>query len=354
MKILYGVQGTGNGHLTRARAMSKQLRTLGVGVDYVFSGRQAEKYFSMGDFGNWKCLDGLTFVIVKGKVKPIQTIFNAKPIQLLRDIRSLPVEDYDLVISDFEPVSAWAARRKNIRCLGLGHQYAFDFPIPKKGDNILTRYIMRKFAPTNISVGLHWYHFQQPILPPIVETWRESVETQKNAMVVYLPFENPSDIIALFRNFENFTFSYYGDFGEKKIIDNIQLNPISKENFQIDLAKSNGVISNAGFELASEAISLGKKLLVKPLHGQMEQTSNAFALEKLELGIAANKLSARLVDKWLMEFEGRKVEYPNVAQEIAKWIVSGELDKKDDLIEKLWTETDSGNLKTFQPYQKQS
>jgi hypothetical protein len=35
--------------------------------------------------------------------------------QLIKDIRNLPVKDYDLVINDFEPVTAWACklRRKN-------------------------------------------------------------------------------------------------------------------------------------------------------------------------------------------------------------------------------------------------
>jgi UDP:flavonoid glycosyltransferase YjiC (YdhE family) len=39
MKILYGVQGTGNGHITRARAMAAEMHAAGVEVDFVFSGR---------------------------------------------------------------------------------------------------------------------------------------------------------------------------------------------------------------------------------------------------------------------------------------------------------------------------
>jgi uncharacterized protein (TIGR00661 family) len=45
-----------------------------------------------------------------------------------------------------------------------------------------------------------------------------------------------------------------------------------------------GVISNAGFELASECLQLGKKILAKPLHVQMEQISNATALKQLGYG----------------------------------------------------------------------
>ena len=45
MKILYGVQGTGNGHVTRARIMAKAFAAKGVEVDWVFSGRPREDFF---------------------------------------------------------------------------------------------------------------------------------------------------------------------------------------------------------------------------------------------------------------------------------------------------------------------
>jgi uncharacterized protein (TIGR00661 family) len=48
---------------------------------------------------------------------------------------------------------------------------------------------------------------------------------------------------------------------------------------------------NAGFELASEAMFLGKKILVKPLAGQMEQLSNALVIDSLELGMVMKRLN---------------------------------------------------------------
>ncbi|MBP7664242.1 MAG: glycosyltransferase, partial [Shewanella sp.] len=39
MRILYGVQGTGNGHLSRARVMAKALMKQDIEVDFLFSGR---------------------------------------------------------------------------------------------------------------------------------------------------------------------------------------------------------------------------------------------------------------------------------------------------------------------------
>ena len=39
-----------------------------------------------------------------------------------------------------------------------------------------------------------------------------------------------------------------------------------------------GVVCNSGFELISECLQLGKTVLTRPVLGQMEQMSNAFAL----------------------------------------------------------------------------
>ncbi len=344
------MQGTGNGHLSRARAMCEQFTKLGVDVDYIFSGRPREQYFDMEKFGDWQSLSGLTFSVEKGKVKPLSTVKNSRPIQLIKDINSVPVENYDFVITDFEPVVAWAAHKKKVQCLGIGHQYAFQYPIPKKDENPLTRAIMNKFAPTTHSIGLHWYHFNQPILPPIVDNLEEQIAVEKDKIIVYLPFEDPKQVCRWIENIPDYQFLYYGAFPEKKTVGNIHFNPISRVGFQRDLGRSAGVISNAGFELASESLSLGKKILAKPLHGQMEQASNALALDQLKLGVATQQLSEAIIKEWLNNFEAKKIDYPDVAKHIAQWIMAGDLSSQDALIENLWAQTNSYGLKGFDSY----
>lgn len=333
--------------------MSKQLSAAGIDVDYLFSGRAADKHYAMEPFGNWRCLEGLTFSVVKGKIDPVSTLLQAKPLQFLKDINSLPLADYDLIISDFEPVTAWAARRKKLACLGIGHQYAFNYPIPKAADNALSRYIMRQFAPTTYSLGMHWYHYQQPIVPPIVDTWKEeNGSSNPNNIIVYLPFESDREVSALLHEFPHYHFLYYGAFSRKETVDNVTYNPVSREDFQRDLARSGGVICNAGFELASEAISLGKKVLVKPLQGQMEQISNALALEDLNLGRSTRKLTRAAIGDWLNNFEAKRVSYPDVAKYIVEWLLKGDLANKDLLVEEMWAQTDCHGLSSFQTYCK--
>ena len=128
---------------------------------------------------------------------------------------------------------------------------------------------------------------------------------------------------------------------------NIHLRPLSRDGFHRDLISCHGVISNAGFELASEAIHLGKKILVKPLKGQMEQLSNALALEKLCLGVSMDTLDAKVVDHWLHHFHGKQVIYPNVAGTLAEWIASGQWECRQPLIDTLWKQVLSSDIKDF-------
>lgn len=339
MKILYGVQGTGNGHISRARAMNKYLKKAGIKADFLFSGRERELYFDMDEFRNWRCHKGMTFRHQAGKLKILDTFRQASAGTLLKDIRNLELDNYDLVITDFEPITAWAAKLCNKPCIGLGHQYAFDYNIPRCGDNVLTRALMKYFAPAKISLGLHWHHFGQPILPPIAEVHHTDDPVEKTKILVYLGFEEVDDVMQYLEEFSEYKFVYYGPFEKYERYDHIHLKPFSREGFKYDLATAEGVICNAGFELGSEAIQLGKKLLVKPLTGQLEQLSNAKALEELGLGLTMKNLNAQITRDWLQNFKGKCITYPNVAQAIAKWIASRSWEQsngKRELIDTLW------------------
>lgn len=69
MRILYGVQRTGNGHISRARAMARELARREVHVQFVFSGRAPENYFDMRVFGDYRFFRGLSFTTRNGSIK---------------------------------------------------------------------------------------------------------------------------------------------------------------------------------------------------------------------------------------------------------------------------------------------
>lgn len=337
MKILYGVQGTGNGHLTRARSMARALKKYDIQVDWLFSGRSRADFFDMQAFGDFKCYQGMTLQTKKGKVNMAKTIVKSNLLQLQRDIRSLDMQQYDLVVSDFEPVSAWAARKQGVRSIGISHQNAFLYPIPKRANNLITDTFMRWFAPTDTPVGVHWHHFDQPLLPPIVEPSDSDNTFTEKQILVYLPFADLDDILAMLKPFTSHRFYVYHKLAEAKDMGHIQLCPFSRSGFQAHLHSSEGVISSAGFELPSETIELGKKLLVEPVIGQMEQQSNALALQALGYATTAHRLSQDIISHWLEVSRPEPTPYPDVSAAISRWIVEEKAQNLAQLSKDLWS-----------------
>jgi uncharacterized protein (TIGR00661 family) len=340
MKIFYGVQGTGNGHITRAREMAKAFAEAGIDVTYLFSGRDAANYFDMDIFNNYQLLKGLTFQTRNGEVSYLKTAFDAKPINFIREISGLDFKSYDLVISDFEPVTAWAAKLRNKKVLGIGHQYAFNYRIPREGGDFIAESVMKYFAPARQNIGLHWHHFGQPILPPIIAPHEPSQQYRTNKIIVYLPFEDQNEVVRLLAPFKTFEFFIYTPVGITSFAEHIRIKALSRDGFQNDLHDCAGIISNAGFELVSEALLLGKKILVKPLHSQMEQISNAAALRQLGYGRIMNDLDAKVVAHWLASPHRVRVTYPNVAKILVKWILDGLAPIDEEFIEESWSKVD--------------
>lgn len=327
MRLLYGVQATGNGHISRARAMAAQFRHHGVQVEFLFSGRARHALFDMTCFGNYNWRRGLTFVSHAGKINYWQTACSASLRQLWQDQQKLQTSKYDLVLTDFEPVTAWAARRQGTPCIALGHQYAFLRAIPKQHDNLLSRQIFRFFAPAQQQLGLHWHHFGAltTIAPPILDlpTSAHSIEAEANKVLVYLPFEDPKWVHQLLKPLQIYQFVIFAPGISRESDGHLQFYPPCHQGFKQALASADAVLSNAGFELISEALQLKKKILVKPLHGQMEQASNALALQQLQLAHQCKNLTTAEIRNWL---EGprtlQQVWYPDVAAALCQQLVT--------------------------------
>src|SRR6185369_1945352 len=94
---------------------------------------------------------GMSFIFGKsGGIDYVKTYFRNKLKRFYKEIKDLPVEEYDLVISDFEPVAAWACHRKKKECIGLSNQVAVlakNAPRPKNDDKI-GRFVLKNYCPT--------------------------------------------------------------------------------------------------------------------------------------------------------------------------------------------------------------
>ncbi len=342
MRLLYGVQATGNGHISRARAMAKQLQHHGVEVDFLFSGRPADQLFDMPCFGRWQHRRGLTFASRAGRIDYLRSLCQANLRQLWSDIQTLDTRGYDLVITDFEPVTAWAAKRQGTPVLALGHQYAFLHAIPLQDDSWFSRQVFRHFAPSEQHIGLHWHHFNieqtngSAIAPPIIDLPASLPSADPNRILVYLPFEDQAAVSQWLLPLKGYQFDIYGCTGMKGRQQQLNFHPPSVNSFKQHLAAAGAVLSNAGFELISEALQWQKKIMVKPLQGQMEQASNALALNQLHLAHSQQQLNTDNIRTWLQGPDAAcQVQYPDVAAEICRQLLAGSgFDSK-----KLWLQT---------------
>lgn len=340
-RILYGMMAEGNGHISRGRIMVPALEALGAKVDVVLSGRPAAQLKEMEEFGHYRVVTGLSFAKKDGQVDRLASMFNAcaNSGKILREIAALDVGDYEAIITDYEPTVAWSAALKGKKVIGLGHQYAFGRSVP--GTKSLR--MMPLMAPATTSLGAHWHHFNQAgILPPLVDV-APAQEAIPNKILVYMPIENPQAQQALFSKFPAYDFHVYSPrVDARQRTGNVIIQPPSKTGFKADFADCAGVITNAGFETPSEALALGKKILVKPMTAQPEQEANAKALAQLGLGAVMHKLDAGAVANWLAQERAIRVSYPDVGAAVARWIVKGDHSQKsaDALARSLWAQTD--------------
>src|SRR5689334_19927010 len=103
MNIFYAIQATGNGHISRAMELLPHLQQYG-NVDIFLSGANSSlvldapiKYRSNGLSLFYNCNGGLNYWKMMKRYHPFE---------LKKEIHELPVEKYDLVINDFEYITA--------------------------------------------------------------------------------------------------------------------------------------------------------------------------------------------------------------------------------------------------------
>ncbi|AWF80630.1 hypothetical protein BTJ40_07295 [Microbulbifer sp. A4B17] len=337
MKILYGVQSTGNGHISRSRALAKQFKKYPeLDVQWLFSGRPRESLFGMEPFGDFWWREGMTFIHSHGRLNSFATLRNINAGRFIQDIRELPVHNFDLIISDYEPVTAWAAKLKKKRSIGIGHQYAFDYSIPAPRNKWISRTVMRSFAPTQESIGLHWHHFGKPILPPIISQTPVFSQEPGEHILVYLPFEQPIPMLNELARLP-YQFIVYGVPHNLPTAENIQVKAPAINGFQQDLASSKAVICNSGFELLAETLALGKPILSRPLANQFEQEANAKALNQLQLATIVKQINASTIDQWITNCPPPiRIVWPDVAESLGRWIASGCRQSPAELSSQLW------------------
>ncbi len=325
MKILYGVQGTGHGHISRAKVVLPKLREFAE-VDVLISGYNFHMDLD-GEIAYKARGISLTYDS-KGSVDFFNTALNLNPVKLIRDVHSAPVDEYDFVVNDFEPVTAWAAQTAGIPCIGISHQASFmssNVPRPKK-KSVVAEGVMKHFAPFSAAVGSHYLRYDDFIEPPIIRKQiKELNPISGDHITVYLPAFDHETLCSVFNNIRQIEWHIFSPTCEREYQKgNVKVRPIGKESFLKSLEGCLGVVSSTGFETTSESMFLGKKLLTLPIKNQYEQLSNAAAIEELG-GHVIYSLDGTFkskVQEWLKDGDA---------------LILPEISDEDDLVQKILT-----------------
>lgn len=287
MRILYGIQGTGHGHISRAREILPLLSEE-ADVDVLISGYNCQMKLENIHVMNRR---GLSLAYdSKGSVSYLQTALKLNPIRFLKDVKTLSITSYDLIISDYEPVSTWAASSAGIPCVGMSHQSAFlskKSPRPAK-QSMFAEQILKRFAPTDHPIGFHFLRYDSFIEPPIIRKQiRELSPYITDHITVYLPAFDHETLASIFRRCGHIKWEIFSPLCDQKYTrGNVTVQPVGNEPFLESLESSTGVLTSAGFETCAEAMYLGKKLMVVPIRNQYEQLCNAAALSKMGVPVA--------------------------------------------------------------------
>mgnify|MGYP000017612488 CR=1 FL=1 len=322
-KILYAIQGTGNGHVARAREIIPILQNYAE-VDVLISGNQSEIQLPLKPKYEFR---GVTMAYNNnGGVSYMKSLMANNPIRAVTEIYRLPVRDYNLVISDFEFIASWSCKIKKHRCIAVSHQSALIsklVPQPLEKSKV-GKLILKYYAPYTHSVGFHFKPYDFFIYKPIIRSEIRELKLEKeirNLFAIYLPSYKSDYLIKVFQQFQDFQFIVFAK-GVKvsRVEKNVSVEPIKNKLFIETLKECAGVLTGAGFETPSEVLYLKKKLLVIPIAKQYEQLMNAKALEELGVTVLYDLEHENLekIKAWLYSVNNILIDFPDDTDRIIR------------------------------------
>lgn len=320
MRILYAIQGTGNGHVSRARDVVPCLQKHG-DVDLLISGIQSDVGLP------WPVryqFYGLSFIFgKKGGIDLFTTLRKLRPWRFVRDVYRLQVRDYDLVITDFEPVSAWACRLKGKNCYGLSHQAAFRSPLtprPEYFRDFFAEWVLRHYAPITDYVGFHFEKYDRHISTPVIrEEVRVLQASHSGPILVYLPAYADELLLGYFHELPEYRWQLFSKHTKTAYQQaNVLVSPVSNVAYLQALANCSALLTGGGFEAPAEALFLGKKIMVIPMKGQYEQHANAVAAARLGASVVREIQPGFTVQlrEWLLKPAPPVQHFPNNTQSV--------------------------------------
>lgn len=340
--ILYGVNGEGAGHSTRAKEVLTHLVAQGHRVQVASFDRGLQ---NLKDRFEVTEIYGFHFAYVNNRVRYKRTI--AKNLITVPQARkslsrlNALVDDasIDLVITDFEPLTCHVGHRRHLPVISIDNQHCLtnavvSYPRQYRRDAAAAKIVTRVMTP-HANAYLVISFFTAPIrkrntflFPPLLrQEILNASPSNGDHILVYVT--SPAPDLATLLGSVRAEFIAYG-FGRegKNEQGNVTFKKPSLDGFFADLVSAKAVIANSGFSLLTEALHLGKPYLAVPVSHQFEQIFNAYWLEKSGYGAYWEKLNKERVESFLYNL-------PHYRESLAAYPRTGNdalLQKLDSLI----------------------
>ena len=305
MRFMFIVQGEGRGHTTQAIAVKELVEKYGHTVDLVLVGHRGDRPINLLKNAFEKVVEfpspNLVYKSNKRHVSMINTVTEAigSSVKYLDALEMMnyyiDVTQPDIVINFFE--SLYGIYRMlykpscDFRSIAIGHQFMFlhpeyismkHYPVQMWGAKLFTKLV----GAGSEHIALSFYETQDyskiHVIPPILRKHLFDVDKTKTSGDYILAYAINQSYAMDFVRMDISHPTPVHLFTEMKTPrreGNLNMHPLNGERFLNMMAGCKQVICTAGFEAVSEALYLGKPLLMRPVDGHMEQWFNAHDAE---------------------------------------------------------------------------
>ncbi|MBI4144927.1 UDP-glucuronosyltransferase [Candidatus Woesearchaeota archaeon] len=328
MRILYGVAGEGMGHATRAKAVLDSLTNR---HDVrILSGSRAFEYLQRR-FRAVHRIFGFHIIYWDNSVSDLGILlytFVRAPLLAFSFLKVLFLAltwKPQLIITDYDPFTCYVGWLFGIPVVSISNQHILNkthvsYPRRYAWEAFKTRLVNALLIPHAALHVITTFSFPRAnnamLVPPIVRKELLRIRmSDSGPVLVYQTSKTNKRLVSVLRQLPG-GFVVYG-FGKRPATGNVLFKEFNETEFFKDIASCKAVITNGGYSLISEAVTLGKPVLAEPVAKQFEQTLNALLLEKEGYGRMAAKIDVATVASFLAHLDGLKRRFSEESTELA-------------------------------------
>ncbi|MBX3440971.1 MAG: hypothetical protein KF774_01100 [Planctomyces sp.] len=328
MRVLYGCNTQGQGHLGKAAVLVPALLARGHEVRVVSSGPRPPEHYR---FPGHLHVAGLEYAIEAGRADIARTArdwLRSSPQLLasLRQVRRL-VADFqpELILSDFEPFTASPLISPPCEVVSVCRQAALldpaiSTPPPTTRAAHLARTVIRLFLlGADRRLGYHYAPESRRCLPPIIRPELFLLRPEPgNHVLIYnhhYVLEGEAERLIRWASDRRMEVRAYGFTSVPRgRIGYVRFQPSSRSQMLLDMATARAIATTSGLTTPAEGFLLHKPVCVVPLPGQWEQQANAAHLENLGMAVASSAWDYNR----LLEIPAPRPEHP-----LHRWLTTG-------------------------------